>query len=166
MSEPFLGEMKLISWNYAPHGWAFCDGQLLPIAQNTALFALLGTTYGGDGVTNFALPNLRGRAPIHVGGTLSQGQTGGESAHTLTIAEMPAHTHRVEGSGDPGTKTSPAGNLWAANTANPFSNSAPNTTMAPGAVGVAGGSQPHTNLQPYLVLNMIIALQGIFPSRN
>jgi microcystin-dependent protein len=166
MSEPFLGEMKLISWNYAPHGWAFCDGQLLPIAQNTALFALLGTTYGGDGVTNFALPNLRGRAPIHCGGTFAQGQTGGESAHALTIAEMPAHTHLVEGSGDPGTKTSPVGYLWATNAANPYSGSPPNTTMSPGAVGVAGGSQPHTNMQPYLVLNMIIALQGIFPSRN
>jgi microcystin-dependent protein len=160
-----MGEMKLISWNFAPKGWAFCNGQQLPINQNQALFSLLGTMYGGNGQTTFALPDLRGRAPIHVGAGFTQGQAGGQSSHTITNQEMPAHTHPVMGNSAAGTSRTAVNNVWASNTANPYNNSG-NTTMVPGSVTNVGGSQPHENRQPYLVLNTIIALQGIFPSQN
>ncbi len=166
MSEPFLGEVKIISWNFPPKGWAFCNGQLLPINQNQALFSILGTTYGGDGRTTFALPNLQGRMPVHVGQGISLGERGGETAHTLNISEMPAHNHVPVGSNtNPPTSPGAAGNLWSANNAKPFATS-PTGSMNPACVLPAGGSQPHENMSPYLVLNFIIALQGIFPSRN
>jgi microcystin-dependent protein len=166
MAEPFIGEVKIISWNFAPKGWAFCNGQLLPINQNQALFSILGTTYGGNGQTNFALPNLQGRMPTHVGNGITLGQASGETAHTLNISEMPAHMHAPVGSStNPPTSPSAAGNLWSANNAKPFAAS-PNVSMNPACILPVGGSQPHENMSPYLVLNFIIALQGIFPSRN
>jgi microcystin-dependent protein len=165
MAEPFLGEVKVISWNYAPKGWAFCNGQLLPINQNQALFAILGTTYGGNGQTTFALPNLQGRAPVYVGNGISLGETAGETAHTLTIPELPAHTHAAVGSSAIGTLSTAAGNVWGSNSANPYSFAA-NALMNPAGILAQGGGQPHDNMSPYLVLNFIIALQGIFPSRN
>lgn len=165
MSEPFLGEIKIISWNFPPKGWAFCNGTLLPINQNQALFSILGTTYGGDGQRTFGLPNLQGRVPAHVGNGIVLGEMGGETTHTLNISELPAHTHVPVGSSSPGTLPSASGNLWAANNANPYAGSA-NAAMAPASGGVTGGNQPHENMSPYLVLNFIIALQGIFPSQN
>ena len=166
MSEPFLGEVKIISWNFPPKGWAFCNGQLLPINQNQALFSILGTTYGGDGRTTFALPNLQGRMPVHVGNGIILGEQGGETAHTLNISELPAHNHVPVGSNtNPPTAPAATGNLWSANNAKPFAASATGA-MNPACVAPAGGSQPHENMSPYLVLNFIIALQGIFPSRN
>jgi len=166
MSEPFLAEVKIISWNFPPKGWAFCNGQLLPINQNQALFSLLGTTYGGDGRTTFALPNLQGSMPVHVGQGIALGQRGGETAHTLNISEMPAHNHIPVGSNiNPPPFPTATGNLWSANNAKPFAASATGS-MNPACVAVAGGSQPHENMSPYLVLNFIIALQGIFPIRN
>jgi microcystin-dependent protein len=163
MSEPFLGEIKIISWNYPPRGWAFCNGQLLQINQNQALFAILGTTYGGNGQTTFALPNLQGRSPIHLGNGFTSGAVGGESAHTLTVQELPAHNHILQATAANGDTPIPA---TLANANNLYSTAAANTTLAPGSVGSVGGSQPHDNMSPYLVLNFIIALQGIFPSRN
>ena len=166
MSEPFLGEVKIISWNFPPKGWAFCNGQLLPINQNQALFSILGTTYGGDGRVNFALPNLQGSMPVHVGQGIILGERGGETAHTLNVSEMPAHNHIPVGSNtNPPTSPGAAGNLWSANNAKPFAASATGS-MNPASVLNAGGNQPHENMSPYLVLNFIIALQGIFPSRN
>jgi microcystin-dependent protein len=166
MSEPFLGEIKIISWNYPPKGWAFCNGSLLPINQNQALFSILGTTYGGDGRVNFGLPNLQGRTPMHVGNGITLGELGGEATHTLNISELPAHTHVPVGSSvTPPTSTTPANSLWAPNNANPF-NAQSNSAMNPAGISVTGGSQPHENMSPYLVLNFIIALQGIFPSQN
>jgi microcystin-dependent protein len=166
MSEPFLAEVKIISWNFPPKGWAFCNGQLLPINQNQALFSLLGTTYGGDGRVNFALPNLQGSMPVHVGQGIILGQRGGETAHTLNTSEMPAHNHTPLGSNtNPPTSPTALGNLWSANNAKPFAASATGS-MSPAGVLNAGGNQPHENMSPYLVLNFIIALQGIFPSRN
>ena len=165
MSTPFLAEVKIISWNYAPKGWAFCNGQLLPINQNQALFSILGTTYGGDGRVNFALPDLRGRAPIHTSGFFTQGQKSGEESHTVTIPELPAHTHTVSASSAAPDQGLPTGNEWASN-ANAYSSGSPNAAMNPGLISNSGGSQPHANMQPYLVLNFVIALQGIFPSRN
>jgi microcystin-dependent protein len=166
MSEPFIAEVKIISWNFPPKGWAFCNGQLLPINQNQALFSLLGTTYGGDGRVNFALPNLQGSMPVHVGQGIILGQRGGETAHTLNISEMPAHNHTPVGSNtNPPTSPTALGNLWSANNAKPFAASATGS-MNPAGVLNAGGNQPHENMSPYLVLNFIIALQGIFPSRN
>ena len=166
MSEPYLGEVKIISWNFPPKGWAFCNGQLLPINQNQALFSILGTTYGGDGRVNFALPNLQGRMPVHVGSGITLGELGGETAHTLNISEMPAHSHAPVGSNtNPPTSPSAAGNLWSANNAKPFTPT-PTVAMNPAGILPAGGSQPHENMSPYLVLNFIIALQGIFPSQN
>jgi microcystin-dependent protein len=166
MSEPFLAEIKIISWNFPPKGWAFCNGQLLPINQNQALFSLLGTTYGGNGQTTFALPNLQGRTPLHTGNGFNLGESAGEESHTLTIGEMPAHSHPAVGSSNTADQSSPVNNYWAASGAYTVFASSPNEAMAPQLVGLAGGSQPHPNLSPYLVLNFVIALVGIFPSRN
>jgi microcystin-dependent protein len=166
MTEPFIAEIRMVAFNFAPRGWALCDGQLLPIAQNQALFSLLGTTYGGNGQTTFALPDLRGRSPVHPGSELQLGQAGGEENHTLISSEMPAHTHPVKGDAAEASATTPAANVWAASTSNPFSSSAPNTVLSAASVGTAGSSQPHPNLQPYTVVNFVIALTGIFPSRN
>lgn len=164
MSTPFLAEIKIFSFNFAPRGWALCNGQLLPINQNQALFSLLGTTYGGNGITTFALPNLQGATPIHTGPGFVLGQAGGETAHTLTIPEMAAHSHAAAGSSNPGNTAEPANAFWAVAASGAYS-AAPNTAMAPGAISTTGGSQPHNNLSPYLTLNFCIALQGIFPSR-
>src|SRR5205085_92638 len=166
MSEPFLGEIKIISWNFPPKGWTFCNGQLLPINQNQALFSILGTTYGGDGRVNFGLPNLQGRSPVHVGNGISLGEVGGETSHTLNISELPAHNHLPSGSSSPPNQASPSGNLWAAGNAKVFAPATDNSTMNPQCILPVGGSQPHENMSPYLVLNFIIALQGIFPSQN
>lgn len=170
MSDPFLGEIKVVSFGFAPKGWAECNGQLLSINQNQALFSLLGTMYGGNGQTNFALPDLRTKTAIHVGPSHSQGQTAGEQAHSLTLNELPAHTHAVAATTDAATQPTPVGALLAATDGVTFGTAyGPGGvlgTMAPGAVGNAGGSQPHNNMQPHLTLTFVIALQGIFPSRN
>jgi microcystin-dependent protein len=165
MAEPFIAEIKIISWNFPPKGWTFCNGQLLPINQNQALFSILGTTYGGDGRVNFGLPNLQGRSPLHVGNGIVLGERGGETSHTLNISELPAHNHVPVACKDQATLTSAGGNLWGSDSANPFTPT-PNVSMNPACVGAVGGSQPHENMSPYLVLNFIIALQGIFPSQN
>ncbi len=166
MAEPFLSEIRIFSFGFAPQAWAQCNGQLLPINQNQALFALLGTTYGGNGQTNFALPDLRGRVSMHVGGGLTLGERAGEQAHTITSAEMPAHTHQVRGSADGPTVTPPTGNFWASNTGFTPYGTVPDTAMSPQTISNTGGSQAHENRSPYLTLNHCIALQGIFPSPN
>jgi microcystin-dependent protein len=169
MAEPFLGELRIVGYNFAPKGWAMCNGQFLQISQNAALFAILGTTYGGNGTTNFALPNFQGRAPIHPGIGFVLGQTGGEQNHTLTVNEMPLHTHAVNGSSGNGNTQTAAGNTWAvegSNTTFIYSNGAQDAHMAVSGIANSGGNQPHSNMQPFLVLNFVIALQGIFPSRN
>ncbi len=164
---PYLGQIMMTSFNFAPKGWAQCDGQLLAINQNQALFAILGTTYGGDGVTNFALPNLQGRLPLHMGGTFTLGQLGGEEAHTLTPAEMPAHGHPVTGSSDQANTGSPVGAFLAGAGVNNFGAPASATgVLGATSVTVDGGGQPHENRSPFLVLTFVIALQGIFPTRS
>jgi microcystin-dependent protein len=165
MATPFLGELKLISWGFAQKGWAFCNGQFLPINQNQALFSLLGTMYGGNGQTTFALPDLRGRVPVHVGMGLSQGNSLGQEVHTLTQTEMPAHNHLARANDTTATQAAPGGAALASspNTYAPFGNA---TSIHPATLSNVGGSQAHENRQPYLALNWMIALQGIFPSRN
>jgi microcystin-dependent protein len=170
MSQPFIGEIRIMAFNFPPRFWAMCNGQLLPINQNQALFALLGTQYGGNGTTNFALPNLQGRVPIEQG-TLAGGnfypigQVAGELSHTLSATEMPAHTHSVLGSSDTGSGIVPAANV-VASASGLYGAAASLTGLNPASVGNSGGSQAHENRQPFLVLNFCIALQGIFPSRN
>jgi microcystin-dependent protein len=177
VSQPFLGEIKVCSFNFAPKGWMLCNGQLLPINQNQALFSLLGTSYGGDGRTTFALPNLRGTVPIHQGAGFTPGQRGGEENHTLALQELPAHVHPLYASSLDGDTTVPGNSLATPPTSNllasPVAAQLYNndgfsgfTSLAPGAIGLVGGSQPHTNMQPSLVLNFCIAVTGIFPSRN
>lgn len=168
MSTPYLGEIRAFSFNYAPKGWAMCNGQLLPINQNQALFSLLGTTYGGNGTTTFALPDLRSRSAVDVGGSEGYvaGQEVGTETVTLTTAELPSHGHPAYASSAGASSTTPTGNLWAAGSAAAWSAASPDTTMDPGAIAPAGGSQPHENRSPYLVLTYCISLQGIFPSRN
>ena len=165
MSEQFLGEIRIVAFNFPPKGWAFCNGQTLAINQNQALFSLLGTMYGGNGITTFQLPDFQGRVPLHVGQGLLQGQKGGEEAHTLTTSEVPAHTHPVIASSNPGSQPSPAGAFSTDSGRNVYAASA-NSVMAPQAVTPAGQSQPHENRSPFLVLNFCIALNGIFPSQN
>ncbi|WP_217177053.1 phage tail protein [Streptomyces sp. AC495_CC817] len=165
MSEPFLGEIRRVAFPFAPRGWALCDGHILSISQNQALFALLGTTYGGDGRTTFALPDLRGRTPIGVGSGIDWGEVGGEAVHTLTTAEMPAHTHLVRAATGAADTASPAGAYWAA-ADQPAYGSGDGTAMSPAAIGTAGGNQAHENLSPYLAVTHIIALTGVFPSRD
>ena len=169
MAEPFLSEIRLFPFEFAPRGWELCNGRLLPINQNQALFSLLGTTFGGDGRVNFALPDLRSRVPIHVGSGHTMGDRGGESAHTLSIAELPTHAHlgRVN-TGNAATPDPSAAYLAAAPSAlgTPYGTSSPLAAMAPQTIGNTGGSQPHLNMQPFLTLSFCIALQGIYPSQN
>jgi microcystin-dependent protein len=163
MGTPYLGEIKMVSFNFQPKGWAFCNGQLLAINQNQALFAILGTTYGGNGTTNFALPNLQGRVPMHIGSGFLEGQAGGAQSVTL-VGDQFGHGHPV-GATATTTANSAAGNVPAVS-GNALYGTSADTTMNTAIVGLAGGSQAHSNLQPYLVINFVIALQGIFPSRN
>ena len=163
MAEPFLSEIRLMSFVFPPRGWALCDGQLLPINQNQALFSLLGTTFGGDGRVNFALPDLRGRTPIHVGSGHTLGERGGEQAHTLSIAELPEHTHSANATNNNGAQQ-PVNNVLAKTGANTYGPATSLVGMAAGMVTNTGGSQAHLNMQPFLTLSFSIALQGIFPS--
>ncbi len=170
MGSPFLGEIRMGGWNFAPQGWAFCDGAQLSINQNDALFQLIGTTYGGDGVNTFSLPNLRGRLPIHMGSDPQGnpyviGQVAGSESVTLINAQLPLHTHPAQADTRPGSQTSPTGHYWAGAAANSYAGSG-NANMNPGAIGVAGGSQPHDNMPPFLAINFVIALSGIFPSQG
>jgi microcystin-dependent protein len=167
MAEPFLSEIRLMSFVFAPKGWALSNGQLLPINQNQGLFSLLGTTFGGDGRVNFALPDLRGRAPIHVGSGHTLGERGGEQAHTLSIAELPTHTHVASGtsnSSDPNGTNNPTANLLASGPAEIYAAAGSLGALGASSVSTVGGSQAHLNMQPFLTLSFAIALQGIFPS--
>ncbi|MCZ8523997.1 MULTISPECIES: phage tail protein [Paenibacillus] len=174
MSEPYIGEIRMFGGNFAPQGWAICNGQLLSIADNTALFSLIGTTYGGDGQSTFGLPDLRGRAPVHQGQNpvtrshFTMGQMSGVETVMLTQAQIPAHTHTVQAQKEPGTAGSPAGAVWAASAVNPYAApaGAPSGAMHPAAVAPAGGNQPHDNMMPYLAIQFIISLEGIYPSQN
>lgn len=172
--EPFVGEIRIFAGNFPPKNWAFCNGQLMPIIQNTALFSLLGTMYGGDGKTTFALPNLMGRAPIGFGQgpgltNRTQGEAGGSAAVTLLNSQMPYHTH-LAAAHSSSTQSSPEGAVWSKTGGRQgpaaYAAAAPDTPMSPQALGITGGNQPHNNRQPYLAVNYIIALQGIFPQRN
>ncbi len=168
MSDPYLGEVRLMSFSFPPKGWASCNGQVLPINQNQALFSILGTTYGGNGQTTFALPNLQGRVPVHTGSGLSLGQAGGEAAHTLSQQELPAHQHAVTGTSAAATGGVPgSGTVLAASAGAPAYAPPSNlVAMDPGAVQTVGGSQAHENRQPHLTVNFCIALVGVFPSRD
>lgn len=171
--DPFVAEIRIFAGNFAPRGWAFCNGQLLPISQNTALFSLLGTTYGGDGRVTFALPDLQGRAPMHPGqgpglSFHNLGEQGGAETNTLSSAGIPSHVHGTafNATSGPATTSDPQNNLHARTAENIYGSRGTSVDMAPGSVGLSGGSQPHNNMQPYLSLNFIIALQGIFPPRS
>jgi len=166
MAEPFLSEIRIMSFVFAPKGWALCNGQLLPINQNQALFSLLGTTYGGNGQTTFALPDLRGRTPIHVGQGHTLGEQGGEQAHTLSIAELPQHVHTAQATSATGDTPVAAGNLLADSPSQLYGAPSALTALNPTSVTTVGGSQAHLNMQPFLTLSFCVALQGIFPSRN
>ena len=180
MGTPFMGELKIISWNFAPQGWAFSNGQFLPINQNQALFSLFGTTYGGNGQTTFALPDLRGKVPLHQGSGFTMGQAAGENAHTVILSELAAHTHALMADSTTlaaNNLVTPAAGNSLGNTVGTnsqgssfaisiYSTTGPNNLMAPATVNNIGGSQPHENRQPFLCLNIIVALQGVFPSQN
>lgn len=174
MSDQFVGEIRAVGFNFAPQGWALCNGQILPISQNTALFSLLGTQYGGNGQTTFALPNLQGRAPLDQGSgpgltPRSDGDTGGESGVTLNVNQLPSHTHTAGGSTAAGNQAGPGGNVWGVASARrglAMYDTTPGLNMSAQALAMAGSSSPHNNLPPFLVLNFIIALTGIFPARS
>lgn len=164
--EQYIGEIRLFGGNFAPRGWAFCHGQLLSISQYDALFTLIGTTYGGDGQTTFALPDLRGRIPLHPSAAHPLGQRGGTETVTLTRSQLPSHSHTAGAQVDAGTQTSPAGAVWSQSNTNAYAAVNANAAMSASAITTAGGSQPHDNMMPFLALNFIISLEGIFPSQN
>lgn len=167
MAEPFLSEIRIMSFGFPPKGWALCDGQLLPINQNQGLFSLLGTTYGGDGRVNFGLPNLAGRAPMHMGSGHTLGERGGEQGHTLSISEIPTHVHSAMAASATGTAPLPTANFLAQESRKPYAPPDNNlVALNPASIASVGGSQAHLNMQPFLVLNFSIALQGIFPSQT
>jgi microcystin-dependent protein len=166
VAEPFLGEIRLMSFGFPPKGWALCDGALLPLNQNQALFSLLGTTFGGDGRVNFGLPDLRGRVPIHVGNGHHLGERGGEQAHTLSMSEIPQHTHALMASRATGDAPAPGGRVLASNPSARYHRPTSLVATSPGSVTTVGGSQAHLNMQPFLTLSFCIAMQGIFPSQT
>ena len=171
MAQPYVGEIRMFGGNFAPAGWMFCEGQLLPISENETLFNLIGTTYGGDGQSTFALPDLRGRLPIHMGqgSGLSNrviGENGGVESVTLTTSQIPAHSHVPQAHSGSGNQSSPANGVWAGSSLNEYSASAPNVNLNAAASGLDGGSQPHDNFMPYLCVNFIISLFGVFPSQT
>ncbi len=167
MAEPFVGEVRLFAGNFAPQGWAFCDGQLLSIAQNEVLFALIGTYYGGNGQTTYALPDLRSRVPVHQGAGYTLGQSGGAESVTLTAGQMPPHSHAMLASTTAASAThGPSEVLGSSAAMNLYGNGTPNMAMDPNAITPAGGNQPHDNMPPFVAMNYIIALYGIFPSQN
>jgi microcystin-dependent protein len=166
MSSPFIGEIRMFGGNFAPVGWAFCNGALIPISENDALFNLIGTTYGGDGQNTFALPDLQSRVPVHVGPGFALGQSGGVETVTLTTSQIPAHSHVPQCNAGNGNNQSPQNAFWAQpSTGTAYDNTAPSAVMSPAAIGSSGGSQPHDNMLPFLVVNFIISLFGIFPSQ-
>jgi microcystin-dependent protein len=164
MGTPYVGEIRMFAGNFAPAGWALCQGQILAISENDVLFTLIGTTYGGDGQTTFALPDLQSRVPVHVGPGFVQGQIAGVESVTLTTSQIPAHSHVPLCNSGAGTNASPQNDVWAALDSNIYSDVAPSVIMAPSALGSTGGSQPHDNMVPFLVINFIISLFGVFPS--
>ena len=171
MSDPFIAEIKIVGFNFAPRGWALCDGQILPINQNQSLFSLLGTTYGGDGRTSFALPDLRGRTPVHFGGSYTLGSKGGEETHSLSVTEMPPHRHGAQGSSDDSTSSAPADNVLASTggarrAITPYGDNATSVGLNPASASNTGSGAGHDNMQPFRSLNFCIALTGLFPSRN
>lgn len=170
MSEPYVGEIRMVGFNFAPLDWALCDGQLLAISQNETLFELIGTTYGGDGQTTYALPNLQSRIPFHMGSngqtTLVLGQIAGSETVTLVTSEIPAHGHPLAANSENGTQPTPAGGVWAASPLGQFSTETSSNTMDPSTMTATGGGQPHDNMPPYQVVNFIISLYGIYPSQS
>lgn len=170
MGQPYMGEIRMFGGNFAPLGWALCQGQITPISGNEALFNLLGTTYGGDGVNTFALPNLQSRLPVHQGNSGGVGYVLGQSAGTETVTlltnQLPSHSHTPDGSSSAGTQPSPSNGVWAEASINQYSNTAPSVAMAGSAIGNAGGNQPHDNMMPYLVINFIIAMNGVYPTQT
>lgn len=167
MAQPYVGEIRMFAGNFAPAGWMFCEGQLLPISENETLFQLIGTTYGGDGQSTFALPDLRGRIPLHFGNGFTLAQTGGVESVTLTVNQIPIHNHVPIANSSPGNEPSPVNNTWAAQSVvNPYFNDVPDTLLGTPSMSVTGGSQPHSNFQPYLCVDFIISLFGIFPSQT
>lgn len=167
MSSPFIGEIRMFAGNFAPVGWAFCNGALMPIAENDALFTLIGTTYGGDGQETFALPNLQSRIPVHVGPGFALGQAAGVESVTLTTSQIPAHSHVPQCFSTGGNQSKPDGGVWASSSpATYYASAAPSATMDPAAISSTGGSQPHDNMVPFLAVNFILSLFGVFPSQT
>jgi len=167
MAQPYVGEIRMFAGNFAPAGWMFCEGQLLPISEYETLFNLIGTTYGGDGQSTFALPDLRGRLPLHFGNGFTLAETGGAESITLTVSQITAHSHPLLAANATGDQVSPSGNLPASSfNVTPYINDVPNGNMSPSAISSIGGSQPHNNFQPYLCVDFIISLFGIFPSQT
>jgi microcystin-dependent protein len=166
MSSPYVGEIRIFAGNFAPAGWMLCNGALLPISDYDTLFNLIGTTYGGDGEETFALPNLQSRVPVHQGSGFVLGQLGGAETVTLSIPQIPSHSHLAQANSNLGTQSVPSAGFWAQSTLDQFSSAAPSVAMAPSALGNSGGSQPHDNMLPFLTLNYIISLFGIYPSQT
>jgi microcystin-dependent protein len=166
MSEPYIGEIRMVGFNFAPVDWALCNGQAIAISQNDVLYNLIGTTYGGDGVTTYNLPNLQSRIPFHVGNGLVLGQISGSETVTLNTTQIPAHTHTLSANSGSGSQASPGSGVWAASVLDEYSTAANSHTMAPSTFGATGGGQPHDNVPPFLVINFIIALYGIYPTQN